>query len=56
VRAAAALARFEVKEGPQIEDEDLMTDGETESDTEKDGPCMYLLRKPLATPGIIVRC
>jgi hypothetical protein len=34
LRAAAALARFEVKELPQVRDEDLVTDSETESDTE----------------------
>jgi hypothetical protein len=34
LRAAAALARFEVKEDPQIKDEDLVTDSET--DTEED--------------------
>ncbi|PVH88527.1 WLM-domain-containing protein [Cadophora sp. DSE1049] len=34
LRAAAALARFEVKEEPQIKDEDLVTDSEAESDTE----------------------
>ena len=34
LRAAAALARFEVKEEPHIKDEDLVTDSEAESDTE----------------------
>ncbi|KAK0126118.1 hypothetical protein ONS95_007737 [Cadophora gregata] len=34
LRAAAALARFEVKEEPQIKDEDLVTDSEAESDNE----------------------
>jgi DNA-dependent metalloprotease WSS1 len=32
LRAAAALARFEVKEEPQIKDGDLITDSEAESD------------------------
>jgi hypothetical protein len=32
LRAAAALSRFEVKEEPQIKDEDLVTDSEAESD------------------------
>jgi hypothetical protein len=37
LRAAAALARFETKkEEPQIKDEDLVTDSETESDMEDD--------------------
>ena len=36
LRAAAALARFEIKEGPQPKDEELMTDSETESDTGSD--------------------
>jgi hypothetical protein len=36
LRAAAALARFEVKEDPQIKDEDLVTDSGTESDMEED--------------------
>ncbi|KAH7417010.1 WLM domain-containing protein [Cadophora sp. MPI-SDFR-AT-0126] len=34
LRAAAALARFEVKEEPKIKDEDLVTDSEAETDTE----------------------
>ncbi len=37
LRAAAALARFETKkEEPEIKDEDLVTDSETESDTDDD--------------------
>jgi hypothetical protein len=37
LRAAAALARFETKkEEPQLKDEDLVTDSETESDTDGD--------------------
>ena len=37
LRAAAALARFEVKkEDPEIKDEDLVTDSELESDMEED--------------------
>ncbi|KAE9381771.1 WLM-domain-containing protein [Stipitochalara longipes BDJ] len=37
LRAAAALARFEVKkDGPEIKDEDLVTDSEAGSDVEED--------------------
>jgi hypothetical protein len=36
LRAAAALARFEVREDPQMKDEDLVTDSETEGDMEED--------------------
>lgn len=36
LRAAAALARFEIKEESQPKDEDLMTDSEAESEAESD--------------------
>lgn len=36
LRAAAAMARFESKEEPEHKDDDLVTDSETESDSESD--------------------
>ena len=36
LRAAAALARFETQEEPQLKDDDLVTDSGTDSDTESD--------------------